>query len=185
KGESFQFNFHAHLLQRHRNSSRPVRLEYTERVIKETLRLFPPVPLTGRQVHRDTELASYKVPAGTTLLLNLFGAHRDPAHWPDPLAFDPDRFLAERSRGRHPCAFLPFSGGARNCMGLQYAMMNMKTFLATVLRELRVERADDPYTDIHQLPLYADLSLRIVGGARVVFARRPTRETEVGSQTTS
>ncbi|KAE8751809.1 Cytochrome P450 CYP4, partial [Frankliniella occidentalis] len=148
------------------------RLEYTERFIKEALRLFPPVPLTGRQVHRDTTLASYRLPAGTTLLLNVFGAHRDPLHWPDPLLFDPDRFLPERVRGRHPCAYVPFSSGARNCIGSRYAMMNLKAFLATVLRALRVDRADDPYTDIHQLPLTADLSLRIVGGPRVVFARR-------------
>ncbi|KAK3908374.1 Cytochrome P450 4C1 [Frankliniella fusca] len=173
-----QDRLHRELVEVFGGTDRPLRaddlprLEYTERFIKETMRVFPPTPFVARQVHRDTELASYKLPAGTTLLLNIFGAHRDPEHWPDPLVFDPDRFLGERSAGRHPCAYLPFSAGARNCIGMRYAMMNMKTFLATVLREWRVERADDPYTDMHHLPLTFDISLRIVGGTRVVFRRR-------------
>jgi len=62
-------------------------------------------------------LESYLVPAGTTLILNIYGVHRDCNFWQNPEVFDPDRFLSERIQNRHPYAYIPFSAGPRICLG--------------------------------------------------------------------
>ncbi|KAJ1526537.1 hypothetical protein ONE63_008124 [Megalurothrips usitatus] len=147
------------------------RMEYTERVIKETMRLYPAVPIVGRDVNEDTEFAGYELPSGTSVAINIFGAHRDPDHWPDPLVFDPERFLPERSAGRHPCAYIPFSAGPRICIGARYAMMDMKVFVAHLVRAFRIDPADDGIKDVSNFPL--DFKLTIgVAGAKVIFSPR-------------
>ena len=152
------------------------RLEYTERVIKETLRIFPIGPFIGRHVHEDTELCGKMVPAGATLIINIFSAHRDPRHHPDPLHFDPDRFLPERTATWHPYSYMPFSLGPRNCIGQRYAMMQMKTILATTLRAYSLLPAQDGLTHPSQFPLTFDIALRLVGGCRVRFEPRATAD---------
>lgn len=101
-------------------------LNYLEMFIKEALRLYPSVPMFGRTLHEDCEINGFMVPASTQLLIIPFAVHRDPKHWPDPEIFDPDRFLPENSVGRHPFAYLPFSAGARNCIGQRFALMEEK-----------------------------------------------------------
>ncbi len=59
----------------------------------------------------------YTFPAGVEVVINAYGVHRDPRHWKDPEIFNPERFLPENVVGRHPYAFVPFSGGSRNCIG--------------------------------------------------------------------
>ncbi|KAJ1530206.1 hypothetical protein ONE63_005133 [Megalurothrips usitatus] len=173
-----QDRVHAELSDVLQGSDRPVTSEdmskfaYMERVIKETMRLFPVAPLVARRVSEDMELAGKDIPAGTTLVLNLISTHRDPRHWPDPLGFDPDRFLPERAAAMHPYSYLPFSAGPRNCIGQVYAMMLLKTMLATMLRAYRVLPACDGITEPSQLPLTFDIMLRCVGGIRVRFEPR-------------
>ncbi|XP_034238367.1 cytochrome P450 4c21-like [Thrips palmi] len=152
------------------------RLEYTERFIKETLRLFPTVPFLTRQVHEETEFLGHTLPADSAVAINILGAHRDAAHWPDPLKFDPDRFLPENSEGRHPCAYMPFSTGYRNCIGGKYALMNMTTFLATTLRHYRVDPVADGYMHLVDIPLCFDIALRAAGGMTVNFTPRRAAE---------
>ncbi|KAJ1521191.1 hypothetical protein ONE63_002881 [Megalurothrips usitatus] len=152
------------------------RLEYTERVIKESLRLMPAIPLIGRSnLHAPTTFDGKHVPKGSTFLVNMFGAHRDPRHWEEPLKFDPDRWLPERSQGRHRYAYMPFSAGPRNCIGGRYAMAYMKTLLATVIPAYRVDPVDDGHTDPATFPMAMDVSSRMPGGVHVVFTpRQPT-----------
>ena len=92
-------------------------LKYMECCIKETLRLFPPAPNFARQMSEDTQLGDYKIPAGTTVTLQLVAHHRNQEFFPDPHTFNPDRFHVDQSAGRHPYAFIPFSAGPRNCVG--------------------------------------------------------------------
>ncbi len=141
-------------------------------VIKETLRLLPSFPFVARTVREDTELAGQVVPAGAVLAINLFGLHRDPVTWPDPLRFDPDRFSPEQSEGRHPYAFMPFSAGIRSCIGYKYAWAVMKTILATAVRDFIVEPSTDGLNDHTKFKLMFDVSLKLHGGVKVKFVSR-------------
>ncbi|XP_033217287.1 cytochrome P450 4C1-like isoform X2 [Belonocnema kinseyi] len=112
-----------------------LKLEYLERVIKETLRLFPVSPILLRKITEDLNIGAYTIPKGCSAALSIFVLHRDEKYWPNPLKFDPDRFLPEEVDKRHPFSFIPFSGGPRNCIGLLFAMMSMKVILTTILRK--------------------------------------------------
>lgn len=170
---------HAELDAVFRGSDRPItfedlpELKYIERVVKECLRMFPPIPFTGRQCYAETKLCGHTIPAGTAIGINIFGAHRDPQHWDNPDSFDPDRFLPERCKDRHPCAYIPFSTGLRNCIGGRYAMYNLTTFVATTLRTYRLLPADD-HKDVQSLTdnMSFDITAKLVGGVRVKFQRR-------------
>lgn len=114
-------------------------LPYLECCLKEALRLFPSVPMFARTLQEDATISGYLVPEGTQVIIYPYLVHRDPKHWPDPEIFNPDRFLAENSNGRHPYAYLPFSAGARNCIGQRFALMEEKTLLAWFLRYFKIK----------------------------------------------
>lgn len=109
-------------------------LKYTERFIKEVLRLFPVGPLVVRAHETDINLGKllkyfarksfiatipgdYVLPKGSSSVLVIIHMHRNPEYWPNPLRFDPDRFLPEEVAKRHPFAYVPFTGGPRICIG--------------------------------------------------------------------
>ncbi|KAJ1528635.1 hypothetical protein ONE63_007030 [Megalurothrips usitatus] len=176
--QDIQEKIHAELTEVFGGTYRDVRphdlseLHYTTRVISEVLRLYPSFPFVARQVYEETSINGYKLPGGTTVVLNIMGTHRDPKHWENPLVFDPDRFLPEKCEGRHPNAYMPFSTGPRNCIGGKYAMMNMKTFMSNVIRAFKIVPVDDGITDPCRLPITFDISLRIIGGTWVKFVPR-------------
>jgi len=114
-------------------------LEYTERVIQEALRLFPPVYTLLRTPRRRFEVDGYTVPPGSTVMLPQWAVHRSARHWDDPAAFDPDRWTPERSRGRHRFAYFPFGGGPRHCIGKHLAMLEAQLIVATVASRYRLD----------------------------------------------
>ncbi|XP_046618558.1 cytochrome P450 4C1-like isoform X1 [Neodiprion virginianus] len=136
------------------------RMTYMERVIKETMRLFPGAPLVGREATDDLELGQCTVRKGTSVMLNIFGVHRNEKYWPDPLKFDPDRFLPERFATQEPYSYLPFSGGRRNCIGSKYAMIFMKIITATILWKYVLTK--DKVIPVKDLRLTFDILLRSV-----------------------
>ncbi|XP_063368824.1 cytochrome P450 4C1-like, partial [Cydia amplana] len=153
-----------------------MRLKYLDRVIKETLRLFPPAPFLIRKVEEEITLPSGRVlPAGSGIVASVWGTQRNPKYWgPDADAFDPDRFLPERAALRHPCAFMAFSIGPRNCIGYQYALMSIKSALSSVLRfhrvKGRVERGNTPHIRVK-----IDVMMKAVNGHELTLERRSQR----------
>ncbi|XP_073951835.1 cytochrome P450 4V2-like [Choristoneura fumiferana] len=153
-----------------RNTNRPVtaedlpKLVYLEAVVKETLRLYPPVPIYVRETHSDCKLPNgLTVPKGVAFLFLLHGMHRNPKYWGDDAEqFRPERFL--EGPLRHPVQFIPFSYSIRNCLGGTYAMMSIKTVLATMLRRYRLlpPAGLDPQQIKEPLPVSFNLMMRHV-----------------------
>ncbi|MEL7013563.1 MAG: cytochrome P450 [Pseudomonadota bacterium] len=108
-------------------------LPLTERVIKEALRLYAPAGFLTRKALEADELAGTPVKAGATVILPIHAMHRHHQLWEQPDAFDPDRFLPERSEGRHRYAYMPFGGGSRVCIGAALALQEAKILLASLI----------------------------------------------------
>jgi cytochrome P450 len=113
------------------------RLEYTRRVLSESMRLFPPAWMVGRQAINDLQLLGYDVPAGTVLLLSPYLLQRDARWWPDPRRFDPDRWSPEQEATRPKYAYFPFGGGPRLCIGESFAWMEGELLIATIAQRWR------------------------------------------------
>jgi cytochrome P450 len=107
-------------------------LKYTEMVLKEAMRLYPPAWGTTREPVEDVTLGGYTVKKGETVFVNIYGVHMDPQYFPDPERFDPERFSPEAEKSIPKYAYLPFGGGPRVCIGNAFAMMEAKLILATM-----------------------------------------------------
>jgi len=114
-------------------------MTYLERVIKETIRLYPSVPGITRKLRHNLNIREYQIPPMTVIGVIPYLLHREEKLFPNPLVFDPDRFLPENSYNRHPYAYLPFSAGPRNCIGQKYVMYQMKTVLSSIIRQMKIE----------------------------------------------
>ncbi|KAK9505902.1 hypothetical protein O3M35_009870 [Rhynocoris fuscipes] len=115
-------------------------MNYLEKVIKETLRLYPSVPYISRKLTKDLELSGdLMVPEGVNVAIVPYLIHRDERYYPDPEVFDPERFSLENCKTRHPFTYLPFSAGPRNCIGQKFAMMELKVIISTLIRFAKVE----------------------------------------------
>jgi len=108
------------------------RLNYTERVVLEAMRVYPPVFMIGRENSESIELGGYTIPAGTTIFMSQWAMHRDGRYYDRPEQFDPDRWLPERVASRPKMAYFPFGGGPRVCIGNTFAMMESVLLLATI-----------------------------------------------------
>jgi cytochrome P450 len=108
------------------------RLRYTENVMAESLRLYPPAWAMGRYARNDFALGNYFLPAKTTVLISQFITHRDPRYFPEPVRFDPDRFSAVGKAQRAKFTYFPFGAGARQCIGESFAWMEGVLILATL-----------------------------------------------------
>jgi cytochrome P450 len=115
---------------------------------------------------KDVAVDGYRIEAGTMAVVSFYGLHRDPNLWDDPLTFDPDRFLPERSQGRSRWQYLPFGGGPRSCIGDHFAMLEATLALATIIRAARIASFDDdfplatPFTVVAAEPIPAGVYLR-------------------------
>ena len=126
-------------------------LRYTETVMAESLRLYPPAWAMGRYARNDFTLGEYFLPARTTVLISQFITQRDPRYFPDPLRFDPDRFSAEGKARRTKFTYFPFGAGARQCIGESFAWMEGVLILATLAQKWKLRL--DPGHRIEPQPL--------------------------------
>lgn len=140
------------------------RLQYLDAVIKETLRLRPILPIVGRALQRPWSVGGYELPAGTMVAPCIYLVQRHAGTWPEPERFWPERFLGIKV---DPYAWLPFGGGIRRCLGMSFALYEMKIVLATVLQAVRL-RLDGPPVQV----VRRGITLAPSGGARVVLTRR-------------
>ncbi|CAB3227974.1 unnamed protein product [Arctia plantaginis] len=153
-----------------------VHLKYLDAVIKETLRLYPPVPVIVREIDENIKLPSgVTLKKGCGLTVHIWGTHRNPVYWGDDAEqFRPERFI--EAPPKHPAAFQAFSSGPRSCLGYLYAMMSMKTALATLLRSYRILSADENRISgtVHHEPLKVtfDVMMKDVDGFRVKLVKR-------------
>ncbi len=108
------------------------KLPYAKQVIQESMRLYPPVWGLARMTAADDQIDDVTIPAGAPVLLAQYVTHRHRTFWENPEGFDPDRFLPERSEGRHPYAYFPFGAGPRICIGNHFALIESVLILATV-----------------------------------------------------
>ncbi|XP_025989080.1 probable cytochrome P450 4aa1 isoform X2 [Solenopsis invicta] len=107
--------------------------------IKESLRLYPSVPVFARTLGEDVKLGEHVVPAGCDVFIVPYCTHRLPHHFPDPHDFKPERFSPENSEERHPYAYIPFSAGPRNCIGYKFATLEIKSVISAILRKYQLE----------------------------------------------
>ena len=109
-------------------------LPYLDRVIKESLRLYPPIHLGSRIAATDISFREFRIRAGTRVLYSTYLTHRDPRYWPSSDVFEPDRFLPENTQGRPAYSYVPFGGGPRNCIGAAFAQLEARIALARLLQ---------------------------------------------------
>ncbi len=114
------------------------RLRYTEMVLAESMRLYPPAWAMGRRALSDFKLGPYYLPGGTTLLMSQFVMHRNPEYYPDPLRFIPERFSAEGKAQRPKLTYFPFGAGGRQCIGESFAWMEAILVLATFAQRWKI-----------------------------------------------
>ena len=128
-------------------------LRYTEHVLQESMRLYPPAYVVGREALGDVEIAGYRVQRGTTLLMPEWAVHRDRRFWgADAEAFRPERWEEETARTVPKYAYFPFGGGPRLCVGNTFAMMEMTLVLATLGSRFRFQL--DPSLRIEPEPTF-------------------------------
>jgi cytochrome P450 len=130
-------------------------LQYTQNVINEALRLYPPGWILSRRSLEPDVLSGYEIPAGTDVLLSPYLLHRHPLYWKEPDAFRPERFDAEHESERPRFAYIPFAAGPRHCIGESLALYEMLMHLYKVARHYRLTLASD-----EPIELEAQINLR-------------------------
>ena len=142
-------------------------LKFTQAVIDETMRLYPPAPMLNRLCHEDTVVSEREIKAGDTFLLCNYVMHRTERLWDNPLAFDPDRFLRDPSLKAKGAPYMPFGAGPRICVGAAFATMEAVMSLARLVRDYDVKIPEDCYPK----PLMT-VTLRPQGGVPARMVRR-------------
>ncbi|XP_077135677.1 cytochrome P450 3A24-like [Ranitomeya variabilis] len=118
-------------------------MEYLDMVLHETLRLNPLSVRLERVCKTTTEINGVTIPKGVVTVIPVFVLHRDPEFWPDPEEFQPERFRKENREIQNPYTFLPFGAGPRNCMGMRFSMISMKSVISLLLQNFSFRTCKD------------------------------------------
>lgn len=126
-------------------------LVYTQQVIKESMRMYPPAWITDRVALEDDEINGIKIPKGTFVNCYIYGAHYSEKYWEQPQKFMPERFTKEKNKARPNFAYFPFGGGPRLCIGNNFAMMEMQMIVIAMIRHFDLELMPGQNIDINPL----------------------------------
>ena len=143
------------------------RLRYTEMVLAESMRLFPPAWIVGRRALQPYEVGGFTVPQDSIVLASQWVTHRDPRHFPDPERFDPERWRPEARDARPKFSYFPFGGGPRVCIGESFAWMEGILLLATLAKRWRLRLLPG-----HAVVPSPSITLRPKHGMRMTLERR-------------
>lgn len=133
-------------------------LQYTMRLYQESLRLYPPAWVQTRKSVKECEIGGVKIPIGSRIIVSSYLTHRHPDFWRDPEAFNPDRFLEEKT---HKGAYFPFGIGPRSCIGQYFAQMVYQTFIPKLLQRFSFKLAQN------EILLDSRVTLRPMGGLKL------------------
>ena len=142
-------------------------LAYTNKVVRETLRLYPPAWLMSRRAAEDVHIGDYLLPADSNVLISPWVTHRNPRFFPNPEAFDPDRWSPEFEQALPKFAYFPFGGGPRTCIGNNFALMEAAILLASVAQRFEIGLV--PGRNVEPR---ASITLRPANGVYVRLRRR-------------
>jgi cytochrome P450 len=142
-------------------------LRYTEMILAEAIRLYPPAWITGRRCLVDYQVNGYRLPARSLVVMSQYITHRDARFYPDPERFDPERWRPEAREARPKFSYFPFGGGLRVCIGEGFAWMEGALVLATLARKWRMRLV--PGHPVSRQPL---ITLRPRYGMRMTLERR-------------
>ena len=142
-------------------------LEVTERIIKETLRLFPPLHTIPRRTQSRVEFDGFHIPEGEEVHLGVLHAHRDPNIYENPLEFKPERWDGNVEDEIHDFGYIPFGGGRRTCIGREFALLEAKIVLATVGQQFQFE-----YDETAQIELEPQITIQSKTGIPMTIRSR-------------
>jgi cytochrome P450 len=143
------------------------RLGYTEMVLAEAMRLYPPAWTLGRRALNDYQIGQYVVPAGSIVLMSPWVMHHDARFYPEPYKFDPERWTVEGKESRPKFAYFPFGGGPRVCIGEQFAWLEGVLLIATIAQQWKMRLAPDQRVEPKPM-----ITLRPANGMRMNLTRR-------------
>ena len=144
------------------------KLKLLDCVIKESLRLYPPVAAIGRRMEEDTVIGGQTFYKDTTIVINIFGLHRNEEYWENPLKFNPYRFMGDEFQQRNPYCYIPFSAGPRNCIGQKFALLEVKICLYYVLKTFNLTSIQAE----KEIELCTDMITLSRNGVLIKFERR-------------
>lgn len=149
-------------------------LPYTEMVIKEAMRMFPPVWAMKRRVKEDYRVGNRVIPAGSIVGISQYALHRDPVFFPEPEKFNPMRWTPEEEEKRPDYSYFPFGGGARSCIGAEWAMLEMKLLVAAMAQMMALRPVSkDPVELKPLITLRPKENIRMIVHRRKITAERP------------
>ena len=143
------------------------RLEYTERVLTESMRCYPPVWVMGRRSLGSYKVGEYTIPAGSIVLVSQYVMHHNEQYYPEPFKFDPDRWTPENRAARPKYSYFPFGGGPRLCIGEQFAWAEGILIIATLAQRWKMRYEGKGPAELQPL-----ITLRPKNGVKMRLERR-------------
>ena len=143
------------------------KLRFTEAIVRESLRLYPPAWAMGRQAIEDCSIGGYEVPRNTTIYMSQWVVHRDARYFDEPEQFRPERWMDSLQKTLPRFAYFPFGGGPRVCIGASFAMMEATLLLAAIASRFRLTLMPD-----QTIELWPSITLRPRNGIKMVVSKR-------------